>query len=176
MSQTKGQSYTVGYNYKCGKCKTISRHYKEEKGMELWKRLHFKRNPACKAHHHEHGLGHGFNNSFVDVAGKSHFIRSARTGELSAYAIQEQPKFGGHQKAKKKENLEALKDVKIFTTISQSNIQYRQQIAGDIITWENQGISMARDISQPSQSIKPNKKKTKKKKKKKKKNKTKKNA
>lgn len=170
MSQSKGQSYTIGFNYKCGLCKQVSRYYKEEKGMKLWCRLHFKKFPACKEHHHEHGLEYGVNDSFVDSAGKSHFIRSGRTGELSAYAIQEQPKFVGHQKAKKREDLQSCREVEKYTTESQSNINFRLQILGDIMTWNDEGICMSHNISQPSQAIKPNKKKKKKKKKTKKTN------
>ena len=164
---SKGQSYTIGHNYKCGLCKQVSRHYKEEKGMLLWCRLHFKKNPACKAHHHAHGLGDTTNNTFVDAWGKSHLVRSGRTGEMTAYAIQGNIKLVGHGKKHKKERLKDAECSNKYSLAAMENIAFKNQIKGDLYSFKMDGTMMASEISHPSQSVKTKKKKKKNKKKKK---------
>ena len=128
MTSKKGRLYTIGFNYKCGNCGEKSRHYKNESGMEIWKKLHFKFNHDCKAHNKKYGLGDGFNNSFTDESGKRHFTASARGGIKEEYKL---PKSHGHNKKWKKEEAQFHSQQKAYLMKALEDDNYKVQLRKD---------------------------------------------
>jgi len=122
-----GQFYTIGYNYKCGNCGMCCRNFKEERGMNMWKRLHFKKNPDCKKHHKKFGLGDGFNDSFTDMEGRKHNVSSAR-GETNGYKM---PKMAGHNKETKRLEKEDMKRRKDYKEKAKTDKFYQKQLVKD---------------------------------------------
>tara|TARA_R110000823_G_C15789645_1_gene486000 strand:- start:99 stop:698 length:600 start_codon:yes stop_codon:yes gene_type:complete len=137
----KGRIYTIGFNYKCGNCGQVCRHYKNKCGMENWKRLHFKINEDCKAHHKKFGLGDGFNNSFTDTCGKTHLVGSARSdAKMDDYY--KMPKGHGHNKHHLKEELELLCDQEAYLMKARTDDNYKLQLTKD-------GLNFRDDVHKP---------------------------
>ena len=132
MSKTKKQQiYTLGFKYKCGLCQKESRQFKNESGMNMWSRLHFKKNKDCGAHHKKFGLGIGFNNTFTDEKGKKHHCGSARSTDCEF--SRGLAKMGGHQKAAKKVCLEdTQKREKYILEALGGNDDFKKQLAKDM--------------------------------------------
>tara|TARA_R110000824_G_scaffold18660_5_gene73526 strand:- start:1408 stop:1938 length:531 start_codon:yes stop_codon:yes gene_type:complete len=123
------QIYTLGFKYKCGLCKKESRQFKNESGMKMWSRLHFKKNKDCGAHHKKFGLGNGFNNTFTDGNGKKHHTGSARSGKGCEFKM---PKTTGHQKADKKVRLEDTQRREAYLLKAIEDENYLKQIQKDL--------------------------------------------
>lgn len=136
MSRTKGQTVTLGYTYSCGLCKKKSRTFTTDKGMKMWCRLHFKKNPACKTHHKKFGLGENYSNSYRDMAGQEHLVRSGRTGLYTEYAkeLAGLGYCGGHNKFKNKEDMEDLEQTKEYIADAEFNCDKLLLMASDIKT------------------------------------------
>lgn len=162
------QQYTRGYAYKCGQCKKVSPEYKEEKGMRFWCRLHFKRNPKCKQHHHSHGLDKTMSNSLVTDDGQRHMTYSGRTGQATAWAIQNKTKSKGHNKHKIKMDLEDIKCANEYAMEAVQNDIYYNQVVEDLNRAKHMGCLFEKDIINKTIKNKNKKKKKKKKKNKKK--------
>ena len=97
-TKQKGMVITQGYSYKCGNCSKQSRQFKNESGMKMFCRLHFKKNPKCKAYDKKYIKQSGFNNHFVDDMGRKHNTSSARLSGSTGYTIPKKYANGGHKK------------------------------------------------------------------------------
>jgi len=114
--------YTIGYDYKCCNCGQHSPQFKNESGMEMWKRLHFKRNEDCKLHNKKYELSDGFNRKFTNECGKTHLIKS----------LFKMPcKITGHKKKMKKEDLQIQKERENYLMKAMENVNYKNQMIKD---------------------------------------------
>ena len=124
------QIYTIGFCYKCGKCGKGSKNFQSENTMLMWKRLHFKKNPACKKRHDTAGLGDGYNNTFVDDMGKKHNTGYHRNpAMLGEYKI---PKSSGHNKKNKEYDTSDDRDVRAYLKKAKTNKGYQEQMIRDM--------------------------------------------
>jgi len=128
MTSKNTQIYTIGFNYVCGNCGVQSRKFKKESGMDLWKRLHFKKNKDCKTYEIKFGLSDGFNTSHRDEAGHTHFVSSARGGEKSSYKV---PKGSGHNKHQIKEEIQMAQEQESYALKALTDKNYQLQLLKD---------------------------------------------
>ena len=159
----KSQVYTQAYCYTCGCCKTQSPSYGSGmKGLKVWMRLHFKRNPKCKEHHYKYGIDKTLTTFQRDIGGNLTIEHSGRQGRAATI----HKKSCGHNKALHKENLLVERLSKDYQREAEHNLNYKLQIHQDELYNKKYDIKLEKDIAPVCKRIKNKKKKKKKKKKK----------
>ena len=111
--------------------------------MNMWKKLHFRKNPDCKTYDKQRGLNRGYNNHFQDSAGKYHNVSAARAPYECDYKIPK--KYGcGHQKANKKKDLQDAADKYAYLMDAVAgNNEYINQLLKDVEQAEAAGLGFA---------------------------------
>ena len=160
----KTQTYTQNYCYTCGCCSTVSPHFGSGmKGLKIWMRLHFKRNPKCKEHHYKYGINKTLTTFQRDIGGAAHIVHSGRMGN----SINGGRRGCGHNKALKREDLLVASLTKEYQREAETNEDYQRQIKKDEEFNARNDILLEKDVVAVCKRIKNKKKKKKRKKKKK---------